>query len=397
MLRALLLAATLAAPAAAQSDLSAEIAASGLAAVEARLAALPAPTDADRFALGGVRFLGGIEQVLQKRYQVALDPAFYMLPVLRLPIPDNPAPQPLQADFVRAMFADLLADMDGARAALAQIPETSDFTLEVRVEDLWFDIDADGRRAEGEGFYAVTGAVLFGGTGFDPASLPSLAIRFDVADSRWLSGYAAVLQAVGNAVLAYDPTDAIARMQATRTAFADLNRDLAMVNGLDMMMGRYADVAAVVDGALRQQPDPARGAAAHAAALAVIADNRAFWRLVRTETDDTREWVPNDRQTSALGLRMPEGAGDTWLSVLSDAELLLQGRLLIPYWRLGDGAGLNLQTLMLEPRPVDIVAWVEGTAALPYAQRGPRISAANWRMFDNLMNGQGLLFAAFIN
>jgi hypothetical protein len=387
----------LAAPALAQADLSAEIGRTGLAAVEQRLAALPAPSDAESFALGGVRFLGGIEQVLQKRWQVAMDPAFYMLPVLRLPIPDNPAPQPFRPELVRDMFADLLGDMDGARAALAAIPETSDFGLEIRVEDLWFDIDADGARSEGEGFYAVAGAVLFGQTGFDPTTLPSLAIRFDVADSRWLSGYAAVLQAVGNAVLAYDPTQAIADVQASRAAFAELNRDLAMVNALDMNMGRFVDAAAVVDRALRQDPDPARGAAAHAAALAVIADNRAFWRLARAETDDTLEWVPNDRQTSALGLQMPEGAGDAWLSVLADAELMLQGKLLIPYWRLGDGAGLNLQKLLLEPRPVDIVAWVEGTAALPYAERGPRVSAGNWRMFDALMGGNGMLFAAFIN
>ncbi len=58
-MRALALGLTLALtalPAAAQS-ISDEIGTTGLTATEARLAALTAPTDEERFALGGVRFL----------------------------------------------------------------------------------------------------------------------------------------------------------------------------------------------------------------------------------------------------------------------------------------------------------------------------------------------------
>jgi hypothetical protein len=209
--------------------------------------------------------------------------------------------------------------------------------------------------------------------------------------------YADLLAAVGNAVLAYDPTEAILRVVSTDATLAEINRDLPMLNAMDMNFGRFVDAFAVVDQALRQPPDAARAADAHAGMLAMIGHNRDFWRLVRAETDDVLEWVPNDSQASALGLRMPEGAGDTWLAVLSDAELVLQGRLLAPYWRLGDGAGLNVQKMFLDPRPVDLVGWVQGFAALPYAERGPRISAENWRQFDRLMQGQGMLFAAWLN
>ena len=59
--------ALVATPALAETDASALIAAEGLRGAEAALAALPAPTPSERFALGGVRFLGGVERALQHR------------------------------------------------------------------------------------------------------------------------------------------------------------------------------------------------------------------------------------------------------------------------------------------------------------------------------------------
>jgi hypothetical protein len=46
---------------------------------------------------------------------------------------------------------------------------------------------------------------------------------------------------------------------------------------------------------------------------------------------------------------------------------------------------------------VNLAGWVQGIEALPYAERGPRVSAANWRRFDGMMQGRGLLFAALLN
>jgi hypothetical protein len=38
-----------------------------------------------------------------------------------------------------------------------------------------------------------------------------------------------------------------------------------------------------------------------------------------------------------------------WLAVLSDAEKVLKGELLIPHWRLGDGAGFDLHAFLQDP------------------------------------------------
>ena len=72
--------------------LSQEIAHSGLAATQSRLLALTSPGDAERFATGGVTFLRAIEVTFQERYAMGLTDRTGMLPLLRLPLNDNPHP-----------------------------------------------------------------------------------------------------------------------------------------------------------------------------------------------------------------------------------------------------------------------------------------------------------------
>lgn len=385
----------LALPAAADS-LSAEIASSGIAKTRDRLAALASPSDAELFGLGGLTFLGAVETALQERYKLRLSPQLEMLPVLRLPVPENPNPEPFRPESIAEILGAVVEQMGQAYDVLGQIPESSDYGVILRLSDLWFDIDADGARGEGEDLLDVA-AELFRGTGFDRDFGERVEIRFDVADSRWLAAYAQLIRGVSLSVLAYDPTEAITEVMQTKTALAELNGTSPMANAIDYMVGDYVDSFGTVLLALRSEPDAARGAEALAAFETVIAENRAFWRLVAAETDNAAEWIPNDAQSSALGLRFPEGTSESWQAVLNDAEKLLKGEVLLPYWRLGEDLGLNLRKMFLEPRAVDPVTWVLGSAALPYAERGPRISSESLWAFDRLMQGQGLLFAAILN
>jgi len=79
------------------------------------------------------------------------------------------------------------------------------------------------------------------------------------------------------------------------------------------------------------------------------------------------EFIPNDRQSSALGFDFPQGIGDSWLEVLKDAEDVLTGDLLLPHWRLGDTAGLNLDLLLNDPPNIDIIGLFHGYSLAPYA------------------------------
>lgn len=384
---------TLATPALADLSLSSEIARNGLTPTAARLAALPSPTPQDRFALAGLRFLTGVQRALQLRWQTGVRADWSELPILRLPIPENPAPRPLTGADIAALFEGLAADMDAARAALPD----QDFALEIALNDLWFDIDGNGLRSEGESLSAVAGMTLAGAArfGFQPVQNP--VIRFDTADAAWLSAYTHFLQGFAEAALAYNPAPAVDRILASSAAMQALWGTTPPPNALDMMFGRQVDRVAMILGALATRPDPALARSAHAHLLAMIADNRRFWALVEAETDNDREWVPNDRQQSGLGLPVPQGTGARWQAVLADAEGLLTGKLLIPHWRYGAEAGIDLSALFRNPPAIDPVAFVQGEGLLPYARKGPRVSPDNWLQFQRLVQGDAGLFAVFLN
>ena len=397
-MRAALLALLLATPATAET-LSAEIGRAGIAATEARLAALPAPADDERFALGGLRFLAALEQSFHIRWQNGMTDSTGMFPFLRLPVPENPQPQPLDPGAVAAIFTAADARLGQARAALQPIAANSDFGLEVNLGDLWFDVNANTTRDPGEDLLDIAGPVLLGWRWTDRApGSPTPVIRFDAADAAWLTAYAHALQAISQVVLAYDPTEPLTRILTARAALEAFGPP-----PLDAYLGMESDGLGTIDlialvlATLEQQPDAARMGLARDHLLAAIAANRDFWARVATETDNAAEWLPNARQTSAFGLALPEGTAESWQAVLSDGEALLRGEKLAPYWRSGEGGGINLAKVFSDPRPVDVAGWVQGWAALPYLEAGPRVSAENWSRFESLAGGEPMLMALWFN
>lgn len=380
-------------PLAAQ-DISAAIATDGLATTESRLAALPSPTGADRFALGGVRFLRALETTFQTRYRTGMDDPTGMVPLIRLDQGIAPDATFRPGD-VAALFAQAATDMAAARAPLDGLASGAEFSVEIRLSDLWFDVNSDGTRSPDEDLMQLLGPSLMGFRWFgrDPAA-PAPVIRFDRADAAWLSAYTHLLEGVAKVVLAYDPTDALTRAAAARDGMAALSPP--EFSEFDMFAPGL-DAIWVILTALDQQPDAAHLTAARDHFLSMVADNRAFWTAVETETDDAAEWLPNARQTSALGLTLPPETGATWLAVLSDGEALLKGEKLVPYWRLGDGAGVNLGRMFTDPAPIDVKDWIQGTGALPWLERGETVSAESWSRFEAMMGGDAMLMSVWLN
>lgn len=393
-MRSLALALLLAAPATAET-ISEEIARTGLGPTEARLAALPSPSNEDLFALAGLRFLGGIEQALQLRWKTGVKADWSELPILRLPIPENPNAIPFQAADFTALIKNLDADMDASREALTKLGDKP-FALPIRVADLWFDINANGSREPGEGLAEVTGMALGGGRMFGVA-VEDPVITFDTADAAWLSAYTHFLSGFASTALAYDPEPAIQRVLDSSNAIYALWGDTPPHNAMDMMFGRQVDRVTMVLHALSNTPDKTLAQDAYTHFLAMITENRRFWSLVALETDNTGEWVPNDKQVSGLGLTMPPGTGDRWQAVLADAEKLLKGEVLIPHWRFGAEAGINLKKAFDNPPPVDLITWIQGEGLLPYAEKGPQMSMQSWRDFEDFVQGDAMLFALFLN
>ena len=130
----------------------------------------------------------------------------------------------------------------------------------------------------------------------------------------------------------------------------------------------------------------------------MVAENREFWARVALETDNDHEWLPNDNQQSALGIELPPGTGAAWMIVLADFEAVMNGEKLVPYWRVGAPAGMNVGKIFTDPRP-DRRRWLDpglgrtalsgtGHAGLPRQRRTPSIS---------LTSGQAMLFALYLN
>ncbi len=392
--------------------LSAEIGQQGLAKVEARLLALPTRTDDETFALGGVQFLRGVEISFQDRWTAGFTDRAMMLPLLRMPLPANPTPAAFDPASVVNLFIHTGDKLAEAKATLATLPDASDLNVEIALDDLWFDVNANAVRDPGEGMSDIIGTQALGGTedgvtengatedgGTAPHALPT--VHFDVADAAWLAAYADLLSSICDMVRAYDPTEPLTRIIAARDKMLSLGPVYP-----DMIFGTMSDnprdlesfdLIAVVLATLNQQPDKARMASARYHLLATVAENRVFWDRVSKETDDAQEWLPNDKQHSAIGLDLPPGTKASWLAVLSDFEAILNGTKLLPFWRVDAPAGVNLSKVFTDPAPIDVAGWIQGWAVLPYLEKGTVVDTASADAFDQLMQGQSMLFSLYLN
>ena len=129
----------------------------------------------------------------------------------------------------------------------------------------------------------------------------------------------------------------------------------------------------------------------------MIAENRLFWNSVGQEQDNDREWIPNDAQQAALGFDLPQGTGPAWLAVLDAAQDMLDGRQLIPFWRLAPGHGIDLSLWIKDPQPVDLVGWVQGSAALPYMRQGLTMGGDVFENVTQMFGARTGLYMVLLN
>ena len=370
--------------------------------LKAELSARDASVGLNAAALGAVSFLQAIEVTLQERYRsdAAVGGNMVDIPVLRLPVPPNPAPQPFQPELISALFSQVAIDMEDARGHLRMAELGPSDRLIIDVAALWFDIDADGKRGAGEGILEVAGVVV--STGMRQAAPPppvdGLIVHFDAADVEWLVAYTHLLSAVSEFVLAFDPSEVIAEIMESNAVFDEVAESF-FVNEYDWLREEagFIDTFAVVYGALNRVPDKERIAAARDHLLAMIERNREFWKLIALETDNSQEWIPNAKQQAALGFSLPPNTGSIWMGVLADAEAVLQGKLLVSHWRSNPGGGVNVAKLVADPPAFDIVTWFQGSGLAPYIEKGPLVSWESYARFEAMFRGDAMLFVVLLN
>jgi len=74
---------------------------------------------------------------------------------------------------------------------------------------------------------------------------------------------------------------------------------------------------------------------------------------------------------------------------------MLQGKKLIPHWRLAKG--INLRRVFTEPSTFDPILWFQGSAALAYVEDGPMTTADTWNRLMMLFEGNFLGYAVWFN
>lgn len=391
-----LVAFTFATAAQADMDYSAMLRDQGLVGAQTTLSQIAEPTASDNFALGGVHFLLAVEKAAQQLYASDIDHEMAErsgLPFLRLPIPSNPNPEPFDPQVIAEVFETALIELAASIDALDRITDADEVAVVINTGDIWFDVDANGRRDYGEGFLELAAPQVDSRLN-DQFIAPT--VRFDTADAAWLSAYAHLLSGSSEVILATDPVSAVTRVVESRKTFEPLWAENEPPSRY-YRESNWADLAAMFIHAIEGQPDIDRSRAAHAHFLSMIDDNRVFWERVALETDNDREWIPNPFQQSALQIRFPAETGPTWRAVLDDAEALLKGDLLIPHWRVGQNAGVNLAAAMQNPPEIDIIAIIQGEGVAPYLERGERINPRSLRQFERLMGGNAGLFMVILN
>ena len=372
----------------------------GTAGVIAELGSLSTPSPSDRLALGGAHFFTAIEGTLQTRYDYGLDTLDIAqdmgIPFLRLPSAPNPNPQPFDAAVFNQIFNDALADLSDAHSELNQIENSDTANVVLNVGDLWLDANANGQRDAGEDLDAIVKGQFAFYTYDTPAKLP--VIRFDTSDAAWLAAYTQMLSGTLELILATDPSAAIDEVYSGAAVIDELNTSrqpaFTFLSGDDRPM---FDAITAFLAAIEGEVDAERTRSAHRHFLTALDHNRIFWSRLASETDNKLEFIPNDTQTSALPIPFPPGIGKSWQAVLDDVEAVLKGDLLIPHWRLGTEAGLNLAEIFENPPVVDMIGIFQGYSVAAYAERGPLISLQNIESFDQLTQGNSPLFAVILN
>jgi hypothetical protein len=414
-LKAFALAASLAiwplAPALADTQQAAEraLAASTVAERDAALAELRAAEGealAD-YAAGSVRFFVALEKLGQGLHRHGFEsPQSFMLPLMRLPIPDNLSPEPLDYAKFRAIITDFRDELEAATEALAKVPADADIGLVVDLRKLGIDIDRDGRIAgESETATAIIAAIVMGDQ-MDFTQVPDFVFRFDRADGYWLQGYARFLMAQADFWLAHDFQNAFDGSFHMLFPRADLPLQDVLVprgGGDGSMLSsewRIADFISLVHYINWPVVEPERRSAARAHLLEMVRLSRENWKAIRAETDNDREWLPGPHQQGQhvlTGMEVGEAEVQAWHAALAMAEDLLEGRSLLPHFRI-TGQGIDMKRFFEEPQPFDLVPMITGPGAVPYLATGRIISANEFEMIRRQFGGAGFMaFALWFN
>ncbi len=451
MLRSILLAVTCLVLAAqpsfaAETSVARSFAATTVAEREAALAGIRGDaSDAARMALAAHRAFGALEQFSQDLYLYGFHtPQSMMVPLMRLPVPENPTPEELSYQQWRSVLEALDSGLGEAIAMLEALPAESDAAFEVDLRTMRFDMNGDGDLAENESIGAILAAFANPGgrrNTLTDGDVPPPVFRFDRADAYWLQGYANFLRANIKMWLAHDfhmtfdsafqlffpragmqidlpvidralnlwermrnaSGEERAKLYEEYNALSDAEKQRLQVAARIREAsgwGNIFDLISFIHTINWPVEDKAARAAVRTHVLEMIRLSRLSWKAIEAETDNDREWLPGPQQPGRHPLTRLTITAETvtaWHDTLEIMERALNGEALIPHPRF-PGYGVNLKRFFEEPETFDLVMTITGPGVLPYLEQGEILDQSVWnRTTRSFGRGNFFSYAVWIN
>ncbi len=377
-------------------------------AIESRLPEAKSEPDRDALlmALASSQFLQAIEELAQSYYHhgflVRRD--FRMIPLLRLPVTENPDPAPVSHGEFRAIIEKFATRLDSVRKTLGRI-ESDDwkFTIDIaRIQLRLGDVNATPQP-----FASILNAVTRRPW---PRSRPeaqgdsaTLRVSFDRGDALWLEGYMNLLMGFVEIALAHD-TEKLFNATA-HIFFKKPTGPYPFLNEPGRSVARFgsdvdiADVVAMIHllNFDRLESGQKRMERARNHFIEVSRLSRQSWKSIQAESDDDHEWLPNPDQAGIMGIPISQPMITRWTRSMGEIESILKGDKLVPFWRGDPKRGVNLKRAFLEGKEFDLVLWIQGVGAAPFLEEGTMTDSTSWEQLLDVFGGNFLGFAVWFN
>lgn len=354
--------------------------------------------DHSRFGLGVLQFLRTVELLGQSfhRYGLRAEATRGITgPIVRLPVPDNDIPDTISYEKLRQISDEFRTGLLRCDSTLREI-DAADVKLPLHFSMIKLDLDGDGVADENERLWRVYKQITRNSSLDEKAPGNSL-VCFDRGDVHWLRGYCHLLAALIEIFLAYDSHETFEH--AAHLVFKKVEspyKFLAYSTQFHNFRNSDAslfDIVAMVHSIHWQVSEPERMKSALNHLECVVDQSNISWRWIMAETDDDHEWLPNPRQTGVIqNARVTNEMVVAWGQIMREADGILRGDILIPFWRSKNQEGINVRKVFLQPTTLDLVYWVQGTAALPYLEKGRCTEPKLW---NRLMDAFGHNFPGY--
>jgi hypothetical protein len=354
--------------------------------------------DRTRYGLGSLQMVRAVERLSQSLYRYGFGTQYRDMIGTAVPgVFHNPKPEAIGYIEMQGMVATFVEDLGRAEATLAGVKST-DVKLPLHFGQFHVDVNNDGKVTEDESFWRIYEALT--GQRLGRAAVQDFVICFDGSDVAWMRGYCHLLMGMGESWLAYDSHEwfertghlLFPRVKTPYTFLAD-GKKVFEYSHIDIV-----DLIAYIHLLNFPVKEPQRMKAALGHYETTLALSRKTWDLILAETDDDHEWIPSPKQRGIIpGIRVTPEIVQGWLTFVDEAEALLAGKKLIPFWRANDKRGINIRKVFTEPTTFDVVMWLQGTAALPYLEDGEITSQDTWNRLQAVFRGQFIGYAAWFN